>query len=444
VKRGLAVVFLAACGSAPRSEPVPVVVPQAQPSAPLVVAAPVPPPPPPSIVVAPPATFDGGHKAPGMAELLGVSRDHLWVQLESPGDRDQYEAVVDNKTLCVTETRTREFPRYGDPLHAYDASDDALAAELASPKVREMLGARLGFLERFEIVSVFGAPVRGLHGDHELVTTPDRRTIAFAVHQRVFVSQDGGHRWVRADGAGPSVNAVLPQLTSDGQFLTYIRGNPPVNNGPIPMHHVVVDLRGPAPVVVGAIDLADHNFRHGLYEGRKGVFVGAKDRCFYTADPAERPLALRKVSCALGKTDAGRAFVPHFSPSSALVAVIDGDFQATRGLVHRIDGSAPPRKLLGGFDLHSASIGPDDDGRWAWDVRVGFRVATPQGTFEHKDKGTLLGFDLDGSVLVFRQPPLVAEHKPMQVMPPTKDKLADVRCKLVDRIDPLRGVRVGD
>ena len=149
---------------------------------------------------------------------------------------------------------------------------------------------------------------------------------------------------------------------------------------------------------------------------------------------------MKKLSCLPGpETAKGHFFAPRLSPSGLMGVQIDGDFQQTKGTVFSVEGNTPGRSLPGAHDLHNYSIGPDDQGSFAWDHRVSVRVATKDGTYDVKTNDLPLGFDPSGNVIVFHRPPLVRPHLPMTMMPPAKGVLSDALCALVRRIDPQTG-----
>ena len=80
------------------------------------------------------------------------------------------------------------------------------------------------------------------------------------------------------------------------------------------------------------------------------------------------------------------------------------------------------------------NVGPDDEGRFAWERASSLRIDTKAGVQDVKSSGFPLGFDLRGRVIVFVQPPLVRPHVPLTKMPPARGTLHDTRCSLVRRV----------
>lgn len=440
MKRAAALVVLVGCGqAAPPANAIVVVADAAPPATAPVAAEPPPAMPRPSIVVAPASTFDGARPAPGMARLRAVGKDAAWLQVDSPGDKVAYGVVVDLATLCVTETTASENVPVIEHLFGRSRDDQDVIDKLESPEIQKKLGEHLGFVERFEEMVIGAVPVRGAHSSGRYATTAARDKVALSVGTRVYVSLDGGHHFVGVDDGQVAATEDI-RFTPDGRFLTYEA---------IWQHErdphaafVSIDVSGVRPVLAGRLDLANHLLlRPGTADGKRLV-THQQERCVYTVDPAQKPLALTKLSCVPGpKTPPDHFFYVQPSPSCVWGLVLDGDFQFTKGTMFRFDGSAPSRVLPGALDLHNDSAGPDDGARFAWDRVQGERISTPDGTFDHGHLGTALGFDLEGRFLSFVQPPLVKPHRPMSMMPPTKDKLEDVKCKLVVRTDPTTGKR---
>jgi hypothetical protein len=441
VRRALALAIVVGCGqAAPPANAIVVVADAAPPAtAPVATDAPAAAKPPPSIVVAPAPTFDGSRRAPGMARLRAVGKDAAWLEFDSPGDKVSYGAVVDLATLCVTETTAGENVPVIEHLFGRARDDQDVIDRLESPEIQKKLGEHLGFVERFEEMVISAVPVRGAHSSGKYATTAARDKVAFSAGGRVFVSLDGGHRFTGVDD-GQLATTEDVRFTPDGRFLTYEalwqhERDPHIS-------FVSIDVSGARPVVAGRLDLANHTLLRPATADGKRLVTHDKERCVFSMDPAQKPLALTKLTCVPGpKTPPDHFFFVQPSPSGAWGLVIDGDFQFTKGTMFRFDGSAPSRVLPGALDLHNDSAGPDDGGRFAWDRVQGERISTADGTFDHGHLGTALGFDLEGRFLSFVQPPLVAPHKPMTMMPPTKDKLEDVKCQLVSRTDPTTGKR---
>ncbi len=73
----------------------------------------------------------------------------------------------------------------------------------------------------------------------------------------------------------------------------------------------------------------------------------------------------------------------------------------------------------------------------------GIRVDGPDGAYDlPASKLQLLGFDLQGNLLLFRQPRLVRPHQPGELMPAAVGTLGDSLCSLVRRVEPQTGKKL--
>ena len=375
-----------------------------------------------------PHTWDGARKNPGMASLRGVNEREAWVAFSVIG-APSYDAIVELETGCVTETF--DAVSSSTLMRGVDGtSEQAILAALRSEDVQRDLGAHVARLARFAHNETSAVTVRR-HADGQAAVSEDHRTIAVEVSGRVFVSLDGGRSFSRADGSLPaSIDGVL--LGGGDRYLLYRAYDRKRSKGQL----VVVDLKSPLPAAGTVVDL-DH-FTALQVSSPEGLllFSHESERCFYGVDPAAP--VMKKLSCVPGpRTAKDHFFYVQLSPGGRVGVEIQGDFQATRGIVFTLDGSAKPRTLKGGFDLHGTSAGPDDEGRFAWETRLGVvRIDGPGGVHDAPFRKSLLGLDLQGNVLVFQQPPLVKKHEPMTMMPPAKGTLSDTRCSLVRRVTP--------
>jgi hypothetical protein len=425
------------------------------PSAPSVPSAsPAPTAPPASIVKRRPPTFDGALPAPGMTgSALGVGRDLAWVELVAVGHNVAYFALVDLKTLCVVETRTAD--EIGDLFKrelTRSQPDDRILEVLASERVTTALGDLLALRNELAFVSIGAVLTRAPRTGGAAAVSADGRVIALAIDARVFLSSDGGHHYRRIE-AGPASWVGDMHVSSDGARIAFSAGQE--RSGlRSSSAFVVLDVRG-APREVARIPLHDGDApglldTHVVTAEGHHVFARTGRRCFATVDPWAPEVHLSDGNCLQGRPPGkDHFFAPQVSPSGRAAVMVDGDFQATRGTLFRLDEPSPnPVAPIAGlmfaneFDLHNITLGPTDEGRFFWERAGGARVLTREGTFDVATRGSPVAFDLDGNVLTFRQPPLEKPHPSGTMMPRAKGTLADVQCRLFERHDPLRGARV--
>jgi hypothetical protein len=367
-----------------------------------------------------PRELEGERPNPSMATLRGVNAREAWVGFTLFQDAS-YDAIVDLATGCVTETFAPS--SLLELSTTSGASDDEIATALGADVGRRALGPLLARLARFEWNAIDAVMTRG-HSDGYAAVSSDHATIAVTVQNRIFVSTDGGAHFARAD-EGPPAPASGLRLATD-RWLGWI------TSGPRKIMHASLDTRAKLPAPAFRVDIQNHT---SLRVASDGLFLLAHttDRCVYGIDPAAA--ALRRVQCVQGPPIGKDSFfyvTP--SPSGRFVYEIQGDFQASRGIIAALAPETKPRVAKGAFDLHNAHIGPDDEGRVAWERAPDvLRIDGAGGVRDQKMGGSPLGFDLEGNVLVFRQPPLVKPHAPNTPMPKAKGKLEEQRCKLVRR-----------
>jgi hypothetical protein len=367
-----------------------------------------------------PRKLEGERPNPSLATLRGVNAREAWVAFTLFQD-ESYDAIVDLTTGCITETFTPSSVL--ELSTTAGANDDEIATALGSDLGRRALGPLSARLARFEWNTIDVVMTRG-HSDGYAAVSSDHATIAITVQNRIFLSTDGGAHFARADEGSPAAASGL-RLASD-RWLGWIA------SGPSKIVHASIDTRAKLPAQVGRVDIQNYT---SLRVSLDGLFLLAHttDRCVYGIDPTSA--ALRRVQCVEGPPiGKGNFFYVTPSPSGRFVYEIQGDFQASRGIVAALAPETKPRVAKGAFDLHNTHVGPDDEGRVAWERAPNvLRIDGPSGIRDHKMGGRPLGFDLEGNVLVFREPPLVKPHVPMTPMPRAKGKLEEQRCKLIGR-----------
>ncbi len=393
-------------------------------------AGPAPPRPTTSIVDDPhPHVFDGTRKNPGIATLRAVSAREAWLDF-TVMEGTPYSALVDLEKGCVTETLD---VRHGSfSLPAFAERDHEMAALLSEGEAVPALGAYAALLARFEHHQTSAVMTRG-HSDGAFAVSDDHRKIAVLSSGRIFLSLDGGRRFRRADAEPTSGTTDLHFVKGD-RYLAFQAATREQPRGRARSVQVVVDTTASLPAVGVRVEIEHYtSLRASTPEGLL-LFAHENDRCIYGIDPAAP--ALKQLSCVPGpKIDKNHFFFVTSSPSGRFGMEIQGDFQATRGMIFPLDGSAKPRALKGAHDLHNASVGPDDGGRFAWEAKLDtLRIDGPEGVRDQRMGGTPLGFDTQGRVLLFQQPPLVKPHRPGTMMPPAKGTLEEQKCALLRHV----------
>jgi hypothetical protein len=377
-----------------------------------------------------PHGFDGTRKNPGMAKLRGVSAREAWLDLTVMEKDASYSAIVDLEKGCVVETLG--LGPGAVALPAFAERDHEMTALLSEGDAGTVLGTYAALLARFDINQVSTAMVRG-HSDGAFAVSDDHRKIAILAGGRIFLSLDGGRRFARADAELSSGASDLHFVKGD-RYLTFQTSIVDQPRGRPRTVQVVLDTTAALPAPGARVEVEHYNTLHASTPEGLILFAHESDRCLYGIDPAAP--ALKQLSCVPGpRIDKNHFFYVTASPSGRFGMEIQGDFQATRGMVFPIDGSAKPRTLKGAHDLHNANVGPDDGGRFAWEAKLDvLRIDAPDGVRDQKMGGTPLGFDTQGRVLVFQQPPLVRPHRPGTMMPPAKGTLEDQKCTLIRRV----------
>lgn len=417
------------------------------PSAPIAAPAALPPP---SIVKRRAPLYDGSLPAPGMSlGFEGLGRDVGIASVSAVGHGVSYDVIVDMKTLCVVETRSHE--DIGELFmsgRTRRITDERLIEVLGSERVATALGDRLALREELAWVKNAAVPSAAPRTDGNAASSADRRVVALLVDDRLFVSDDGGHRFRRVP-LGDVSNPSDIRLSDDGSRAAFVAASSADRAGDVSL--VVVDLRGDREVARVSLGLGNgaagwFPLRAVSPEGRL-LFGRTERRCFGEVDPWASEVRIVETRCLEGTPpDRSHFFFPRVSPNGRFAVTIDGDFQVTRGALYALDGPATGkiagRTFSKEYDLHNIVFGPTDDGRFVWDRASGVRMRTPEGLVDLPSRGMLAAIDLGGAVLTFRQPPLERPHVPGKIMPRTKDTLDGVKCKLFERTEPSRGRRV--
>ena len=372
-----------------------------------------------------PHAFDGHLKNPGMATLRGISEREAWLAC-TVIEGESYDAIVNLETGCVVET----FPGVqGRQLatRVEGANDGEVITRLMSEDVQRAVGAHLALLARFDLNESAAVMVR-THSDGDSAVSADRRKLAVTTRGRVYLSIDGGRSFARADGDSGGVEAL--QFSAGDRYLVYASYS---GRSPKPKRELAI-LDTMSPLTATKVNI--EGFTPLRVSSPEGLLLFTRDdeRCIYGVDPAAA--TMKQLSCVAGpQVKKGYFFYVSLSPSGRTGMELQGDFQATRGIMFAVDGKTKPRTLKGAYELHNAHVGPDDEGRFAWENHYDvLRIDSPEGIRDTRMNGTPLGFDLQGNVLIFQQPALVRPHKPMTMMPPAKGTLEDNRCTLIRRV----------
>jgi hypothetical protein len=381
-----------------------------------------------------PHSFDGALANPGMATLRAVNEKEIWLALSVMEGRS-YDAIVNLETGCVVETFEPS------PAHTFASrfdgtSDEQVTRKLASDEGQAAIGAHLALLARFDLNEIAAVMVRG-HSDGAAAVSADHRKVALATRGRIFLSVDGGRTFARADHDAGAVGATIEGLRfSPGDKYLLYGSYSQRPRRPATSEMAVLDTASPLPAAAVMVDTESYTPLQVWSPGGRLLFAHRTERCIHGIDPAAP--AMKQVACIAGpKISKDHFFYPTMSPSGRMGMELQGDFQATRGIVFTLDDTSKPRVLKGAYELHNAHVGPDDEGRFAWENRYAIlRIDSPSGVRDTRLDGSPLGFDLQGNVLLFQQPPLVRPHKPMTRMPPAKGTLEDTKCSLVKRVSP--------
>jgi hypothetical protein len=379
-----------------------------------------------------PTQLDGALPGPGIATLRGVGAHEAWVSFWLPEGAPPYDAVVNLETGCVTET----LPTRPAGPAAFLPSVGERDGDAGLPSPEKRLGSYLAFLARFEHL-VVDARNHATHSDGMVAFTRDHTKVAIVSSAGVLLSRDGGRGWTRPQGI-PVGSVSEIHFSPSGRHLVFDAQWTNDDGGPSAVLGFV-DTTADAPPTT--VTIPARSVALGSTDDGRELY-SKDDRCIYAARP-EAP-ALTKVACVPGpRIDSNHFFAATLSPDGRVGLVIDGDFQATRGNVFSVDDGRTLRILPGALDLHNGAAGPGLEGRYAWGrPRGGLRVSTPDGAFDLASDDDALGFDLQGRLVTFHRPPLVAPHKPGHMMPKVAGTLADVKCTLVRAVDPKTGTKV--
>jgi hypothetical protein len=376
---------------------------------------------------------------PTMSGLVAVGKTEAMISLAATTRNDLNLAIVNLATGCIVATRVRTgvfdaIPNAGD--------DAAVIAYLQSLQYRENGAQSLADVVRFEVHNI-GAVMTRVRSDGMRTVSADRQKIAVIVAGRVFFSNTGGKTFQRIAGTLGIGKVWHVYFGPDDRFLYIEFGGPGSATA-------IVDVSKPSAIT--QVDTTNFTPLRALSKEGKPLLAHQSNRCVHALDASTQ--SLTKLMCLQGAPlPSDRFFGPTISPSGSFGVYIDGWAQG-KGVLFELDPAAKVRKLPSTFipqlsqsDLQNFHFGPDDAGRFAWDSHLALRVATPEGIFENpwptpSEAHTPLGFDLEGNVLWFHQPPLVGPHKPMTMMPPAQGKLGDSLCNLVSRTDPTRGKKI--
>lgn len=295
--------------------------------------------------------------------------------------------------------------------------------------MRAQLATHLVRLRRFTWVGRI-VPEQG-HSDGHSAISEDRTRMALLLDGGVWLSKNDGRDFTLVEKLARGSLVTALRFGPTGHWLGYhVSAIAPVRHQQL----MFVPTDGGVPSTF-ALTQGDQ-LHPPRADGR--WLLSRDDRCLYTVDPSA-PVA-QKLLCLPGpRIDKDHFFYVAISPSARYAYEIQGDFQATRGVVTALDGGA--RSVLHGkHDLQNAHVGPDDAGRVGWEARYGvLRNEGPDGFRDTPQVGMPLGFDLQGNVLAFVQPPLREKHQTGQRMPPASGVLDDYKCKLLARLPSKDG-----
>ncbi len=353
-----------------------------------------------------------------------------------------YEAIVDLQSGCVKEAAP--IPRRnGDPLSAVEGKTDGeVIATLVSEAGQAEAGKRLAGLARFQLNA-------GAHGlTHELASgtwalSRDHRKLAMTIGNRVFYSGNGGQNFERV---GADVRATMVNFVHFGEgdrtlLVEYWpEGEPPQRR----MLFVDVAPDGTAKKR-GTLDLGAL-WPWGSAKGPIALFIDRPTHCIQAVDPVA--MKLTEVRCFPQQKS---AFFPHLSPNGAFGTYTDAGADGKPFDVIFSTKGGEPRKVTEA--IVGNLLGPDDEGRVAWKRKAGgFRLETATAKVDLPGSGELLGFDLEGNLLVFDAPagapaPFSTSGRAAFTPPPRPSgparrpdgTLEDVECTLLKRLGPSDG-----
>jgi hypothetical protein len=394
-------------------------------------------------------SLDGNLARPLGARLLALSRTEALLSVVSL-QPNGYLAVVDLASRCVTETHP--LANLGRILPEHVQPGPALAY-LASDAGQGALARHMSMLARFEVHPMNHHLTRG-YADDAGALSPDHQKMAVASEDALFYSANGGKTFARVAETIPGIHPLRVQFSPDGRYLYAVavrRALPkPAIHGNAPLL-VIVDVHGEEPAVASEIGLTGPPQAPGS--------LGRFHTPFGSTTPQGAPLFLSgEAACVLGANVATlrldtlgcapvRSREPgvdvRVSPGGTFAQAINAAGLVMRGWVFPVDGSAAPRALPSDESMQDTNIGPDDGGRVGWVRGVErYRIDTAEGTYDldRKAIGTPLGFDLDGNVLGFPEPPTPRTYHPL--MPLSAGTLGPAKCALFTRVDPKSGTKV--
>lgn len=396
-----------------------------------------------------PRSLDETLARPQGARLVALSKTEALLSVVSLQVHG-YLAVVDLASRCVTETHPltnlgRILPEHLEPGPAL--------AYLASDAGQGALARHMSMLARFEVHHMDHHLTRG-YADDAGALSADHRKMAVASADAIFYSANGGKTFARVAETVSDIYPLHVHFSPDGRYLYAVavrRALPePATHANAPLL-VIVDVHGEAPAVASEIGLVGppqapgslgpfHTPTSATTSQGAPLFVSGEAACILGANVTT--LRLDTLGCAPVRSR-GPGVEVRVSPSGTFAQVTSAAGLVMRGWVFPVDGSAPLRALPSEESLQDANIGPDDGGRvgWARDLER-YRVDTAEGTYElaRKAIGTPLGFDLDGNVLGFPDPPTPRTYHPL--MPLSAGTLGPAKCAVLSRMDPKSGEKV--
>jgi hypothetical protein len=392
---------------------------------------------------APADSIDRNIQNPGMVDLTAISATEAVIGLGGLGAVKF--AIINLDSGCIVATRDKH-----DTLKAHTReSDEKIIEYLQSSAFAHEEAPNFADLLRFDLHE-FQAVMTRTRSDGSRTISADRRKMAILVGDRVFYSADGGKRFERI-GTNISLEMSLGVYLSPDDKLLYVdtmRGTMVDSK----FFSKVVDVQNVPAKPLGDVALNGYTSLRVFSTNGKPLHANRDQRCIHELNSAT--LTLDKLLCLNGpKMPADFFFGPDLSPSGTAGVYIEGQARGVAS-IFEVKAGAIARSIPSKFnaqayqsDVQGFHIGPDDAGRFGWDVFHAFRVATPTGVFDNAwlqptDKHTPMGFDLAGNIVWFHQPPLIGPHLPMTLMPPAKGKLGDSMCTLISRTDPTGGKKV--
>lgn len=383
------------------------------------------------------------------ARLVALSKTEALLSVVSLQDRG-YLAVVDLASRCVTETHP--LANLGRILPEHVQPGPALAY-LASDAGQGALARHMSMLARFEVHRMDHHLARG-HADDAGALSTDHQKMAVASEDALFYSANGGKTFARVAQKVSGIHPLRVQFSPDGRYLYAFAVRRAL---PEPAIHafgpllVIVDVHGEEPAVASEIGLMGppqapgslgpfHTPVSATTSQGAPLFLSGEAACVLSANVAT--LRLDTLGCAPVHSR-GPGVDVRISPSGTFAHAINAAGLVMRGWVFPVDGSAAPRALPSDESMQNANIGPDDGGRVGWAHGLDrYHIDTAEGAYDlaRKAIGTPLGFDLDGSVLGFPEPPTPRTYHPR--MPLSAGTLGPAKCAVLTRVNPKSAEKV--